>query len=132
MINHKMIYLYPFYLWILALWFLHLLFIYHCCLHHRSKQKKLFFLIVNSLERTILVRTKKQEKSINHLERKLIVQKSIAHSILRIIFTSFIVWVGSTSTSLGAVSILSDISVFIAISIWPLNRISSTIFWHNP
>ena len=34
--------------------------------------------------------------------------------------TSLIVWVGSTSTSLGAVSMLSEISVLIAIKIWPL------------
>ena len=34
--------------------------------------------------------------------------------------TSLIVCVGSTSTSLGAVSMLSEISVLIAIRIWPL------------
>ena len=36
--------------------------------------------------------------------------------------TSLIVCVGSTSTSLGAVSMLSEISVLIAIRIWPLRE----------
>ena len=36
------------------------------------------------------------------------------------VFTSLMVWVCSTSTSLGAVSMLSEISVLIAINNWPL------------
>ena len=41
------------------------------------------------------------------------------------ILTSLIVWVCSTSTSLGAVSMLSDISVLIAISNWPLKNLNA-------
>ena len=79
-VNREMIYfLSPlsFYPLVWLLQFLDLLFIYHSCLHDRSKQEKLLFLIVNSLERTILVNTEKQEKSIKQTERKLIVQISI-------------------------------------------------------
>ena len=89
-----------------------ILFIDHCCIHDGAEQKEILIFVVHSLFTKLLITI----TSTSH-------DRHDHYSLL----TSLMVCVCSTSTSLGAVSMLSDISVLIAISIWPLKKWKSDI-----